>query len=40
MVLPGYIGEAAIGGDASDLETIRDWLDNGGDINDVSAAVL
>ena len=31
MVLPGYIIEAAW---HNDLDTIRDWLDNGGDIND------
>ena len=37
MVLPGYIVEAATREpDASDqVETIRDWLENGGDINDV-----
>ena len=31
MVLPGYIQGAAWAGD---LDTMRDWLDNGGDIND------
>ena len=37
MVLPGYIVEAARGGTVGDLETIRDWLDDGGDINDVDS---
>ena len=36
MVLPGYIVEAATREtEASDLETIKDWLEDGGDINDV-----
>ena len=36
MVLPGYIVEAATREtEASDLETLQDWLDDGGDINDV-----
>ena len=35
MVLPGYIVEAATREtDASDLETLNDWLESGGDIND------
>ena len=34
MVLPGYIKEAARGGTASDLETIKDWLDDGGYVDD------
>ena len=37
MVLPGYIVEAATREtDASDLETLKDWVEeSGGDINDV-----
>ena len=38
MVLPGYIREAARGGTTSDLETIKDWLDNGGDVDDYEPA--
>ncbi len=38
MVLPGYIREAARGGTASDLETIKDWLDNGGEVDDYEPA--
>ena len=38
MVLPGYIIEAARGGTASDLETIKDWLDDGGDVDDYEPA--
>ena len=34
MVLPGYIREAVVGRSDSDLETIKDWLDNGGDVDD------
>ena len=35
MVLPGYIVEAATREtDASDLETLNAWLEDGGDIND------
>ena len=37
MVLPENIVEAARGGTASDLETIKGWLDSGGDINDAAA---
>ena len=36
MVLPGYIVEAATREtDSSDLETLKDWVEFGGDINDV-----
>ena len=37
MVLPGYINAAASQGAASDLETIQDWFDNGGAIDDVDS---
>ena len=34
MVLPGYIEQAAMRGD---LETLNDWHESGGDINDVDS---
>ena len=39
MVLPGYIVEAATREtEASDLETLKDWVESGGDINDSDEA--
>ena len=35
MVLPDYIRRAALGGGPTDLKMIKDWLESGGDINDV-----
>ena len=37
MVLPDYIRRAALGGGPTDLKMIKDWLESGGDINDVDA---
>ena len=40
MVLPGYIVEAATREtEASDLETLKDWVESGGDINVRSLAL-
>ena len=40
MVLPDYIRRAALGGGPTDLKMIKDWLESGGDINDVDAVAL
>ena len=37
MVLPDYIRRAALGGGPTDLKMIKDWLESGGDINEVDA---
>ena len=37
MVLPDHVAEAATEGAPSDLEKIKDWLESGGDINDVES---